>query len=585
MGPTAASLTRTGRPNARLGDVLRRVVLPALLIPLLAAVPAAAEDVAWSDARLSRSIASPLHAERCRALDALLARGGAGRPLARAWTQDDSVHARVAGWTVLAQHGTEADFRAAVERVGDVQPTVAAAAARALLDLGGRLPPAEAARLPRGAAPGGTRTLGRALAGVLEGGPRDGYPPGLLALGEGLVPALAHVLEDPRYGTQARVGALRTLAAIGGTEARTTIGAFVGVLEGATGTAARSLWQAWWRAVNAVGCGAGLAPAQNLAVDLARVMDFNPWRGRIRRLHWRDRQQYFRFLAACPPAEGIAYVQGYLGWLIEQAAENARRRLFPSLAALVVKAYLVVSEPSEDLLHQAVLCARTSHRRHWQRRAEELGEVLTLLVPYRDRPGVQAGVKELLEEENLPKTVRAWALYLQGETDHDELVRIAEQLVDADGAAATLAQRRLGARLLGALGLPSAERIRKTAAAVDGTLHAFGLAWAEQAAAQGRMTRAEVDVLLAAALEVPDDTVFLVAAERCPAGLPEAARERLLGLALRAAPTVRGRAWRVVERSMDALDGTEGAFVAPGGHASLDVRLAAAGRARALWAR
>ena len=565
--------------------MLRRLAPLLLLLPLAWPLPVLAEEGDPSDARLTRDVSSPLYARRCHALDTLLARGADARPLARAWTRHADVHARVAGWSVLAQHGTPGDLAAAVARIGDAQPAVGDAAARCVLGLGMRLPAGDEPRLPRGAGPADVRTFGRALAAVLEGGPAEGFPPGLLTLGEGIVPALVHVLEEPRYGTTARVGALRTLAAVGGPQAREAIGGFVPTLESLSGDGTRALWQAWWQAVNAVGCGTGLAPAQALAVDLARAMDFNPWRGRIRRLHWRDRQQYFRFLASCPPAEGVEYVQGYLEWLIQQAAENARRRLFPSLAALVVRAYLVVSEPSEETLQQVVLCARASDRRHWQRRAEELGEVLTLLVPYRERPGVQAGLEELLQEEALPQSVRAWALFLRGQTPREELVRIAEQLIDADGAAATVAQRRLGARLLGALGPPSAERIRKTAADLDGTLQCLGLDWAVRAAAQGRLPRAEVDVMLASALAVADDGVFLVAAERAPGALSDAARERLLGLAVTSTPTLRGRAWRVVARTLQGRDGSQEAFEAPGGHAALDQRLTAAGRARALWAR
>ena len=561
---------------------MRGGLLPSLLLLLCVATSAAAEEPTARDARLTKAVQSPLKAARWRGVDEALDLGRAAVPLARRWAASPSVHARVAGWHVLAHHGTADDVQAAVKALDDAQPAVAAEAADALLVLGGRLAPGDEPWLSRAAAPEqGTRVLARAIVTAMHEGPRNGVAPQLLALGEGVVPALCHIVEQQRYGTPARAGALRALAAIGGTESRSAIANLVTELQDERW---HPLWNAWWRALNEVGSGNGLAPAQALAVKYAKAIDFNPWRGPMRRLHWRDRQQYFRFLGQCPPVDGVEYVRGYLEWLIEQASENARRRLFPSLAASIIRAYLVVCEPSEEMLRHAVLCALTLDRRGWQRRAEELGEVLRLLAPYRDRPGVQEGLKELLEEDDLPKTVRAWALHLKGDTPRGEMVKIAEALIDAEGAAATLAQRRLGARLLDDLGVPSVQRIRRTVQEIDGTLHGMGLSWAVRCAAAGRFPQAEADQLLVAALEAEDDGVFLVAAERMPDGLDDGARARLLELAVRGARGVRGRAWRVVERALDTDDGTSGGFVGPGGHAPLDARLRAAARARTAWA-
>lgn len=563
--------------------MLRAALLGCLLLVALLPRPAAAEEPADRDARLGREVVSVAAVTRARAVAEARTLGLEGRTLARRWAAADDVRARIAGWQVLSHVGGGDDLRSAALHLGDAQPAVAVEAARALVALGGRLAPAAEPWLPRAAAPErGQRPFAHALIAAMEAGPRDGVPDVLLALGEGAVPTLVYILADPRFGTGARAGALRALAAIGGTEARAAIAGLVTELEPER---FHPLWSAWWRALNAVGSGAGLAPAHSLVVRYAQAIDFNPWRGPMRRLHWRDRQQYFQFLAQSPPAEGAAYVREYLEWLIEQASENARRRLFPTLAATIIRAYLVVCEPTEETLRQAVLCAQAHSRRHWQRRAEELGEVLALLAPYRDRPGVQAGLDALLAEDDIPKTVRAWALHLKAETPHAEMVAIAEALIDADGGAATLAQRRLGARLLGRLGLPSEARIRRTAAELDGSLHALGIDWAVRAAVDGRFPKAEAEALVAAALGAEDDGVFLVAAERRPELLDEDGRARLLRLGVRGSPGMRGRVWRVVGRVLQGEDEATPAFVAPPGHAALDARLAAASRARAAWQR
>ncbi|MDF1700858.1 MAG: hypothetical protein P1V36_06840, partial [Planctomycetota bacterium] len=451
-----------------------------LLAPRPLGAEEAAEEAADRDARLTRAVASPAAVARIRAVDEALDLGPAARDLARRWTALPGPHARASGWHVLGRVGSHEDLQAAIRAAGDHQPTVALEAARAVLGLAARLPALDVPPLPREAAPlHAVRPLARAVVAALESGPRDQVPPVLLALGEGIVPTLTFILVDPRFGIGARAGVLRALAAIGGIEARVAIAALVEELEEVR---QHPLWSAWWRAVNAVGTGRGLARAQALAVSYAKQMDFNPWRGPVRRLSWRDRQQYFRFLAACPPADGIEYVRVYLEWLIEQASENARRRLFPSLAASIIRAYLVICDPTEETLRQAVLCAQVRQRRGWQRREEELGEVIAMLAPYRERTGVQQGLDELLEADDLPDTVRAWALHLKGETPHEAMRAMAAELIDAEGGSGTLTQRRLGARLLGALGLPSPARIRSTVAEIDGTLQALGLDWAVRAA-------------------------------------------------------------------------------------------------------
>ncbi len=563
---------------------MHRVVLAICLLTLggaLAPAEVAAEDAAAREARWRRGLRSAAAQVRDDTVAEAVAAGAAAVPCARAWTKDPDVRVRVGGWGVLRRLGRPEDLRAAVLATGDLQPAVALAAAHALVTLSEQLPLGPDPWIPRGAVgPRAQAPLASALSWALERGPRDGVPAAIHRLGEGSVPSLVALLASPRVDTGGRAASLRALAVIGGEAARQAIGALVSELDDER---RHPLWTAWWRSVLAVGCGRGLAQAQDLVVRLAEKGANNRNRGPLRTLGWRDRLYFFRFVSSCPPGAGVEHLREYLAAVIEDAAMTPRRRFYPTLAAPIIRAYLVLGEPTDEALRAAVLCAQGRAGRGVQRRGEELGEVLALLAPYKARKGVQEGLEELLASRALPRTVTAWATYLLGKTPRAEVVALAASLMDHEEGATTLAERRLGARLMTALGVPPAERIRATLKDLDEHLRMQALDWVMHAVEKGSVPALERDRAMRAALLDPNDGVFLVAAERASDDLGPAQRTRLLRLGLSGSLGLRGRAWRVVERRLNRRSSGRAAFTSPGGLAPLDRRLEAAATARAVW--
>jgi len=568
-----------------------RFLLASALLALVASSSVRADEAAQGVAprALARAgLTSPVAAEREAAVRAASAHGGAARTWARAWVAATATSLRSGGWRVLGRVGAAEDLRAALRAVEDRQPEVARRAAEAVVTLALRLPLDERPWIPAGALDETQeRTLAYVLARTLAKTPAGAVPPVLQRLGEGIVPSLMRLLEHPRFDDAARRGAVTTLAAIGGDAARRALASLVPRLEHLASTA---LWASWWRALIEVGPGRGLAPAQALVVAFARSARGSPWPERPPGLRWRNQVYFYRFVASVPPADGIDAVRAYLDARLKEHATSGRFRIFPSMAADVVRAHLVVVEPTDERLAWDVLAARPPPRNGWRRRQEELGKVLMALEPYKARAGVQRGLRELLAIDELPKTVKAWALYLQGATPKARLWALAEDLIDAGGTAVTLEQRRLGGQLLDRLGTPDEARIGKMSQDIDGWMRALGLRWAARAVAAGDLSTAAWRAALSGGLEDADPGVFLLATELSRGHLQPAQRERVLTLALEGARTWRGRAWKVVEACLAhppavgaSSAGGEPVFEAPQAHAALDERLRAAARVRRLW--
>ncbi len=559
-------------------------LLLACFLALSGGAAARAGDVAVSDHHaLARRLCSPVAAERERAVRAAVEHGGHARTWARAWVGSGDPQLRAGGWSVLARVGSGADLRAALAALGDAQPAVARQAAGALVGLAERLPLEDEPWLPRASL---TEVQARALTFVvaarLEEAPAGSVPSRLLRLGEGVVPCLAHLLHHPRFDTAPRRSAVAALAALGGDGARQALSDLVPLLEASEDN---GLWETWWRALVEVGPGRGLAGAHDLVVRFAeRARGERPGR-RPPGLRWRNQALFYRFIATCPPAEGIEGVRAFIDEQLERSAEGGRWRLWPSIAPDVVRAHLVIADPNDERLEWDVLAARPPPNNGWRRRQEELGQVLVHVEPYKTRPGLRAGLTLLLDRRDLPKTVRAWALYLQGATEPAVLRTQAEALIDADGAATTLAQRRLGAQLLDRLGSPSAERIRMMLTDLDAWMRAMGLRWATRAVAAGTFSPDERDAALRKARRDKDRGVFLLASELDAESLDTEGRRRLLDLAVEGPRTLRARAWRAIGRALpQAASPGEDPCEALPGHAALDARLRAAALAERLWA-
>jgi hypothetical protein len=545
-----------------------------LLLACGAPRPAAADDPD-GDARLATALCSPLAAVRREAVARAVRDGAAGRARARRWVRAPDPRLRAGAWEILARVGTEPDLRAAIPALGETQPDVAARAAEALLALAARLPPSDEPWLPAGCLPAqAVPPLSLALVRALEDAPRGGLPAAVTRLGEGIVPCLGQVLLHARYGVLARVVALRALAAMADADARRVLSDVAPQLVAAYERRHDpSLLQAWWSAVNEVGPGPGLEGVQAIVVEVARETLQGSWRRGWRALPWPSQVQFYRFLASCPPAAGRNVLQAFAADTISHQGRG-RTGLYPALAAAAVRAWLVLCGPSEEGLHDAVLAARPRGRGRWRRRWEELGEVLVQLEPWRARRGLQEGLDELLEDDELPHGVRAWAHYLKGDRSRKELAREAADLIDAGGGAATQAQRRLGARLLDRLGTPDAERIERTARDTDAWMRALGLVWAVRASQAGDYPSEALEAAVARDLRDPEDGVFLVAAEVRGAALAPAERARLLDLAVRGPRALRNRAWKALVPTL-GRGAAELARALPRGHASLDARLRA----------
>ena len=557
----------------------RRVLVAACLLLLGMAGGARADEDGLG--AVEADLRSPLAGVRARAVARTIEAADRGCARARAWRAAPDGRLRAAAWEVLAVRGAGTDLPAALRALEDATPQVAFQAARAVLGLGGRDAAAEGPGLPAGSlSPRAVRPLGLALGELLDDAPRTGLPAAVTRLGEGLLPALRFVLEHPRFGTAQREEALRCVAVLGGDAART-------LLSDHAPTDATDDWrltETWWAALTEVGPGKGLEGAQAMALRLARDADDPRGWGGPGIPSWMG-SSFYRFLGDYPSTETRAEIQGFLYGLVARAADSARWRLFPTVAADIVRAYLILCEPTDDSLRMCVLAAQARPSRGWQRRMEELGNVLLHLEPYRERAGVREGARELLATSDLPNSVHAWARYLQGDATVDELRAEAASLIDADGAAATLAQRRLGARLLDRVGPPPAERIRALLTDLDGWMRALALTWAIPAVKDGRMSAEEAEAAVTAALADEDTAVFLVAAELRRDRLDGAQRDRILDLGVRGPRSLRARAWRVVGSCLAAPREGSAAPSLPRGHAALDERLRAAAYVRDHWAR
>lgn len=558
------------------------------LVALSGASAAIAGDGASDPAALARRLCSPVAAERASAVRAAVEQRGKARTWARSWVASEDPQLRAGGWSVLADVGVSADLHAARAALADPQPQVARRAAEALIRLAERLPLDGGPSLPRDClSEQAARALTYVLATRLDETPTGTVPAWYFRLGEGVVPCLVHLLQHPRFDTAPRRTAIAALAATGGDASRRGLSALVDTLEAAAadGQDVAGMWEAWWRAVVEVGPGKGLEGAHDLVVRFAKSARGRRPGQRPPGLRSRTQAWFFRFVASCPPAAGIEHVRAYIDEQLERAAEGARWRLVPSMAPAVVLAHLVIAEPNDERLEWDALAARAPRHSAWRRRQEELGQVLVHLEPYRARAGLQSGLTLLLDNQRLPKTVRAWALYLQGETEHAVLRTQAEALIDADGAAATLAQRRLGAELLDRVGPASPERIRAMLTDFDAWMRAMGLRWATAGAAAGTFPIGERDAALRKARQDKDRGLFLLACELAGAQLSGAERGRLLEIALAGPRTLRARAWKAVARALPTTASPgEDPFSAPHGHAALDERLRAAALAQRLWA-
>ncbi len=576
--------SRTTHRPPHVGRSAARYVVAGLLALVLQLPARADEEPALApEARAERGMRSHIAAERAEAVRTAARHGGSARTWARAWVTSSHASVRAGGWGVLGHVGTTRDLRAALEALGDPQPTVCREAAEAVVRMAARLPLDAEPWVPVNALDRvQTRALAFVLAARLGEAPTGTVAPIIERLGEGVVPCLEHVLRHPRFDDGVRRSAIVALAHVGGRQARRALSGLVPLLEQANST---RLWEAWWQALIEAGPGRGLEEAHALVVEFAKSARDNRWPNRPPGLRWRNQVYFYRFVAMAPPAEGIYAVREYIDHLLEEHAGEGRFRLFPSMVGEIVRTHLIVAEPNDDRLRWDVLAARPPPRNRWRQRAEELGEVLVHLEPYREREGVQKGLVELLRHKDLPKTVRAWAAYLEGKTSKAGLRMMAEALIDADGAAATLAQRRSGGRLLDRLGTPGVDRIRLTLKDIDGWMRALALGWAAKAGAEGSLPSAELSGMLARGLEDEDRSVFLVAAELLHGRLGPTARQRILRLAQAGRRTLRVRAWRVIGATLNVgASPAEDVFTPPRGHAALDERLRSAAVVQRLWA-
>jgi hypothetical protein len=574
----------------RLGRGGRRRLALVLLLTVAFAAPAASgeEPVGGPSAReaMEARLRSPLAAERLEAERSLLARGAPALSWARLWIESEEPRLRGAGWALLACGGDARDLVRARRAMGDPQPAVAAVAAEAVVSLAARLGPPEEAWVPAGTLQAAAiRPLGQALARRLGEVADASVPPVLSRIGEGAVPALRFLATTARFPPSVRDAAVDALAAIGGDAAREALGALAydeGVIRR----------EAWWRALVEVGSGKGLAPVHTLVSQWAQAaLESSALhrRGEVRGprgLSWKARTHFYRFLRASPPVDEEGHVEAFLRARLSGCA-SPRGWDQPSLIVEIVRAYLVVCDPDDDGLRDALAAARGRPGRA-SRRREELGEILAALEVYRERAVVQKELRVLLRQDDLPQTVRAWAHYLIGDEGAAEAQARALALLHLEGDAATLAQRRLGARLLDRGTAVPMIVLERYAQDLDPWLRTWALS---------RLVRLRgalpLQLELRTALSDPHEQVFLLAAETLAAEMLSdragaAVRARALELAVGGARRTRPLAWRALARWARARaaeeaapdDASEGAvgrpWAAPPSGAPLDLRIQAA---------
>ncbi len=562
----------------------RRALPATLLLLLFAALPVAADEAQRSVADLLRDLRSPIASVRRATESEVAARGVVARETVRTWTREDDAGLRASAWRILGRIGDETDFAAARAALTDEQPAVAEAAAGAIVDLAARCKAPGAPPLPEGSlTPSTARNLALPLARALDAAPAGAPPDCLFGLGEGVVPCLRIICEHPRFSVSEQRRAIEALARIGGVEARRIVSSLA-AYQAASGSRiasgearARRLPRGWWTAINEVGCGPGLEDAHDLVTDIAFETTSQGRVWRIRGIGWRDQVQYYRFVASCPPAEGAETVRELLQAQVELAAR--RRHMFPSTLVEIARAYLVVSDPTDDDLD--TLVRASIPRNPTRRRVEELGGILAMLANFKEREGVKRGIEHALREDrdDMPNTVEAWALYLQGKTDVAVLRERASKLITGDG---TVAQRRLGARLWNQLGDPPVELIRPLFTELDPWMRITALGWAIRASEAGRMPAEEVAAALARGVEDADSSVMLYVAASRRVEVPPTIRERILDIAVKGNRGLRRRAWKALETLVvrDHDSGDPG-FQRPPVGAALDARIRAAAAFRA----
>ena len=572
---------RLPRPSGRLPRIVAWTAVGA--VTLLSAGFARAEDTeppaVIARAAIQARLGSPLASERAEAERDAVRCGRAALPWARAWARDERLALRCGGWRVLAEVGTVDDLRVALRTLDDAQPRVRTCAARAVVSLAERLPDPEAPWIPAGALPAShVGALAFALAGRLEGATGRALPACVYRLGAGIVPCLALLCSSPSVGGDVRGRAVTALAAVGGDEARRALSELA--------DDPVMVWKAaWWEALIEIGPGAGLEAAHALVVRYALqaleraarratlpVQDPPGFRGRLG-------LPFYRFIATCPPTEGIERVRSFLQGRLAACVSRRSRRVSAPLVVEIVRAHLVVSEPEEDALGNAVR-ATSQRRGRTDRRREELGNVLLSLEVYRDHWAVQAALTDLLEDpiEPLPATVEAWGHYLRRSRTAVELRQMALHLLQIDGEAATLAQRRLGARLLQRLGRIEPHVITALQTDLDGWLRGWALRRALEAQRAGTIGAQAVESALRRGLSDRDDGVFLFAARARGPKADEAVRERALALAVRGPRRLRPAAWGALATWLPAGSESRSGppWRPPTGIAAVDARIRAA---------
>jgi hypothetical protein len=568
-----------GTSWARHGCAWARVGVALLCACALGGAVASAEDGGDAARDLRAAARSPLASERYAAERRLVERGADALQLVRTWVRDPDPRLRAVGWRVLAVTGTANDLRAALRALSDSQPQVGHAAAEAVVALASALPVPDEPWLPRDALPAaGIRPLALALGVRLDEVTRDAVPVCLHRLGEGVVPALRHLCRHPRYGESARARALAALARVGGEQARETLAyQWTALPERRAGP--------WWRALIEVGPGPGLEAAYGIAAEFpARARDsygerVGNW------MHWREQEAFFRFLSTCPPPGEASELRWFVGRFLDPRTRRGTPKL-PSLVIEIVRALLVLEEPTDLSLFRALYATTQRAYGRSKLRAEEYARILMLLEPYKERPSLRDDLTWLLEQDALPNAVRAWALYLHGDADRADLAARATALIQPESGAVTVAQRRAGIELWRRLGRPPPDLIEALRADYDPFARVTALGWTVQAADDGRLSAEERTTALAMALADADDDVFLAASEHHPGDPGAAARARLMALALEGARAVRGRAWRVLARLAGrAAYRLDPPFVAPTADAGLDERLRAAAVLRRRFAR
>ena len=485
-------------------------------------------------------------------------------------------------------------------------PAIARAAGEALLDLVVRGAPASEPLLSRESlSPAATRNLALPLARRLEDAPAGAVPACIYRLGEGIVPCLALICRHPRFTPprwpvrrvhSIRERALYALARIGGDDARSVLGAMARTIDPRRSST-------WWKAINEVGPGKGLLPVHELTAELAQRSLNHRHRQGVIPLGGRDQIEYYRFLATHPaPPELDPHRIETVQRVLDSALEMAGRRRFPSwLPAItieMVRAHVVRCEPDEFTLEMMVRASRPARPTHrgTKRRAEEFGTILTVVEPYKEHPAVAEALTELLEDDalavaegdekhTLPNSVRAWAHFLEGKTEKPRLERLATELIRAGGGAATLTQRRLGARLWLRLGTPPLELVRSLLTDVDPWMRGCALRWARKAADRGELTPEAWSAAIGRALAEEDASVLLLAAETAREPLARGVRDRLLDLAVEGRRSLRGRAWRVLARAASRASAEDEPFDPPPASAALDERIRAAATLGGSWRR